>query len=532
MDLQEMIARQRQITETARNESRSLTAEEQREFDQLQGQIDTALAGGAGSAGLGGNGTGGEGTAGTSGRSAEGNGQGVLGAAAGNPAGSEAEQRGALAERTRIREILGLCQRFGIDSAEYISRNDSIDQVRAAVLDRLERNGTPISARVVADGADKKRAAIADGILLRNHIRVENPAPGANDFRGSSLQMIAANCLADEDGANARNYFMMSRNDLFSEVLRRSYYNPTAAFPAIMDQVVNKAYVEGHRTAPVTFDQFTTRGTLSDFKKADNYYVQGGFGEFLEVPEGGELKHTLPVDDKLPQRQLKTYGRQFTMSRQAFINDDMGVITTLPARAAKAARTTINTQVYRVLTGNPKIYDGKPLFGADHKNLLAEGTGITQAAVQSMILALGGHRKKMDGAEQAILIRPAVIVVPLGYKFAMYTLFHSATVSASGDVNPLYQYKDIIRVVEDATLNAQVPEGKIPWFMVGDTNDTDFIQVDYLNGQEIPNIRRMETPGQLGYVWDVYGDWGITVLDFRGAVKNPGVEIQSPIATV
>ena len=236
------------------------------------------------------------------------------------------------------------------------------------------------------------------------------------------------------------------------------------------------------------------------------------------------------MDEKLPQRQLKTYGRQFTMSRQAFINDDMGVVTTLPARAAKAARTTINTQVYRILTGNPKIYDGKVLFGTDHKNLLAKGTGITQEAVQSMILALGGHKKKADGVEQAILIRPAVMVVPLGYKFAMYTLFNSPTISASGDVNPLYQYRDTIRVAEDATLNALVPSGAIPWFLVGDANDTDFIQVDYLNGQEIPNIRRMETPGQLGFVWDVYGDWGITVLDFMGAVKNPGIEVSSPIA--
>ena len=342
--------------------------------------------------------------------------------------------------------------------------------------------------------------------------------------------MIAANCLADENGENSRNYYMMDPNELFNETMRRSYYNPTSAFPAIMDQVINKAYVEGHRTAPVTFDRFTTKGTLSDFKKADNYYIQGGFGEFLEVPEGGELKHTLPTDEKLPQRQLKTYGRQFTMSRQAFINDDMGVITTLPARAAKAARTTINTQVYKILTGNPKIYDSQNLFSAGHKNLLAEGTGITQKAVQSMILALGGHTKTMDGTDQAIIIRPAVLVVPLGYQFAMYTLFNSATISASGDVNPLYQYRDTIRIVEDATLNAQVKTGAIPWFMVGDTNDIDFIQVDYLNGQEIPNIRRMEAPGQLGFVWDVYLDWGITVLDFRGAVKNPGVAVSSPIA--
>lgn len=515
MTLQEMIARQRQLTETARQERRNLTAEEQTEFDSLQRQIDEAINNPV-----------------PDGAPAAGN-RGQTGAPAalgeGAETGEEA-QRAALAERARIREITDLCARFGMDAEPFVSRGDTMAQVREAVLGQLERNGAPLSARVTEDEEDKKRAAIVDGILLRNNIAIANPAVGAGDFRGASLRMIAAHCMATEEGGNERNYYMMNPNELFEETMRRSFYNPTSAFPAIMDQTIRKAYTEGHKTAPVTFDQFTTRGTLTDFKKADNYYVQGSFGEFLEVPENGELKHTVPTDEKLPQRQLKTYGRQFTMSRQAFINDDMGVVTTLPARAAKAARTTINTQVYRILTGNPKIHDGKVLFSSDHKNLLAKGSGITQEAVQSMILALGGHKRKMDGAEQAIIIRPAVLVVPLGYKFKMYTLFNSATVSASGDVNPLYQYKDSIRIVEDATLNAQIASGPIPWFLVGDTNDTDFIQVDYLNGQDIPNIRRMEVPGQLGFVWDVYGDWGITVLDYRGAVKNPGIEITSPIA--
>ena len=47
----------------------------------------------------------------------------------------------------------------------------------------------------------------------------------------------------------------------------------------------------------------------------------------------------------------------------------------------------------------------------------------------------------------------------------------------------------------------------MPWFMFGSSSDCDGIEVDYLNGQEIPNIRRMETPGQLGFVWDLYLDW-------------------------
>ena len=56
------------------------------------------------------------------------------------------------------------------------------------------------------------------------------------------------------------------------------------------------------------------------------------------------------------------------------------------------------------------------------------------------------------------------------------------------------------------------------------------IPISGITEQYLDYIRRMETPGQLGFVWDVYGDWGITVLDFMGAVKNPGIEVSSPIA--
>ena len=106
---------------------------------------------------------------------------------------------------------------------------------------------------------------MTDGILLRQGIHVENPAPGANDFRNATLQMIAANCLTQED--SQRNYYMESGDEVYSALLQRAYYNPSSAFPAIMDNVIRKSYVEGHKTAPVTFEQFTTRGTLTTSRR-------------------------------------------------------------------------------------------------------------------------------------------------------------------------------------------------------------------------------------------------------------------------
>lgn len=127
--------------------------------------------------------------------------------------------------------------------------------------------------------------------------------------------------------------------------------------------------------------------------------------------------------------------------------------------------------------------------------------------------------------------------MPSGMKFDMYTLFFSPTINTSDNtqaVNPLYQYRDSIEVVEDPTINALCGGlgNVMPWFLIGDPGDTDFIEVDYLNGQEIPNIRRMEAPGQLGFIWDIYLDWGISVMDYRGAVKNPGIKVDTKLKLV
>ena len=184
-----------------------------------------------------------------------------------------------------------------------------------------------------------------------------------------------------------------------------------------------------------------------------------------------------------------------------------------------------------MLCKNPVIYDGTALFSTMHKNVLAAGTGITREALQSMMLTL---QTQIDQFGEAIVINPAKLVIPVGYAMDVYTILYSPTVSTSGNTqatNPLYKYKEMLEVIEDPTINALCGGfgNVMPWFLVGAESDTDGIEVDYLDGKEIPNIRRMEVAGQLGFVWDIYLDWGISVMDYRGFVKNPGVEMASPL---
>ena len=390
---QQKMLRQQAILNLAKTEGRDLTAEEQAEFDGLQRDIETLTA-----------------EIEAEERQAAGQSTPPAEPQAGNSATDT--QRAIEGERERIRSITTFCREFGMEANSYIESGATIESVREAALEHIRQHGAPIPAQsratVTESAEDKFRAAAADALVMRSGLELANPADGARQMMGMTLRDLAIECLSNEGqaGLNRR-----SSDELYG-MLQRQFYNPTAAFPAILDNAINKAYVEGHKTVAVTFDQWTKKGSLKDFKTHDNNYLAGPVGEFLEVPEGGELKHDVFGDEKLPTRKLKTYGRQFTLTRQAFINDDIDLVTRIPAKYAASARKTINKQCYQILVNNSAIYDGTPLFSTSHFNLLAKGTGITKEAVQGMILALQNQK---DQFGEAIIIRPAIIIVPSGY---------------------------------------------------------------------------------------------------------------------
>lgn len=529
MTIQEMIARQQEIVNGARAAGRDLTAEEQTEFNGLQRQID---------AGQGGEPTGGAPAGGQ--RGAEDPAQGGDPAPAGGqrgasaptaapaaPAATDAGQA-VTAERQRISDIVALCRQTGMEPDQYIRSGATMDTVRTAAVDHLIKHGAPLSSRMNNDPGDNFRAAATDALLMRTGVNVENPAQGVEQFRGMSLRDLAIECMARDGQGTTTELLRMGKDDLWTMACRQ-FFNPTSAFPAILDNTIRKTIENRYRTVPTTFQLWTSKGSVTDFKPTkDHSYLAGGAGEFLLVGENGELKHDTPKTELLPQRKVDTYGRQFSMSRQAFINDDIGFITEVPGLYAASAKRTINKQVYSILTKNPAIFDGVTLFNAAHNNLITAGAKPSIDTLQAIMLKL---LRQTDPFGEAITIQPRYIIVPVGYGFLLSQLLETQQISVDGignkAVNPLYNYRNQLQVIEEGTLNVLAGEGNaVPWFMVGDPSYAKSIQVDYLNGQETPTIRRSEVPGQLGYVWDIWLDWGITAVDFRGIAKNPGVTIE------
>ena len=320
MTIQELIARQQAIVSGARAAGRDLTAEERAEFDGLQRQIDAA---GNNPHAQGNEGQGGEDP--TGGARGMGNDNGQQGT---DP--TEAARQAVATERQRVSDITALCRQAGMDPAEYISNGATMDTVRQAAVDYLLAHGAPVSSRMNGDEGDNFRQAAVDAMLLRTGVNVQNPAKGAEEMRGYSLRDLAIECMARDGVGTTTSLLRMSKDDLWNEACRQ-FFNPTAAFPAILDNAIRKNIVQMYQEIPTTFQLWTTKGSVSDFKPTkDHSYLAGGAGEFLRVGENGELKADTPKTELLPQRQIDTFGRQFSMTRQAFINDDVGFITEMP----------------------------------------------------------------------------------------------------------------------------------------------------------------------------------------------------------
>jgi len=479
--LNQKIARQQEIVNAAKSAGRGLNADEQKEFDNLQREIDALKAEITDE----------------------------------NKVHGEAE-RAVIAERNRVSEITALCRDFDLDPTEYIRSGVSVDAVRTAILVKLKEErkasvaGIP-GVTVTKDEADKFRAAASDAILMRGGRIPEKPADGAKELRGMKLRDLAIECLTRAGISGAHR---MTDDELF-----RAALTPDSQFASILSDSVNKSMATAYRTAQTTYQRWTGRGSNPDFKGATHYQISEA-GDLLPMTQSGEFKFDEMTDQGVT-KAIATFGRSFGFTRQALINDDIGVLTRVPESYVRAAKRGINRLVYRMLGTNPVIFDGAQLFtsGDPHNNMASQGSNISVAAVSDGRRSMR-IQKNLRGNE-ILNIGPRFLIVPAARETeAQQFLSNTLVPTTQANINP---FVGTLELVADAELDALVENGKpYPWFLAADPADIDTIEVTYLNGDDMPKLESQVGFDFLGIKWRIYIDYGVTVLDYRGLYMNPG----------
>lgn len=414
---------------------------------------------------------------------------------------AEAEQRAVQAERARVEEISAMCRNFDISPDEYIKDGMTVEAARAAVMDQLAAKRKPISVCVTMDEGDKFRAAAMDGLALRAGVSVEKPANGADNYREKSLMRLAEECL-ERDGISGVRHM---QNE---EILQRAMTG-TGAFPGILSNVAHKSMAAAYQTAPTTFQFWTARGTNTDFKEATRYRISEA-DELEKLTEEGEFKHA-EVTEASAKTSVTTYGRSFSITRKAIINDDLGALSRIPALYGAAARRGINKLVYEILTTNPTI-EGAALFHNTHGNLASGAINVENLGKAQAKMA----RQKNIGGKESLNIQPAFLIVPPELRVTAAQLISSLVDPTKANATP-NPFANELTVVADPELS-----DADEWYLAAAPGILPCIEVTYLNGQEQPKMESAVQFDTLGIKWRIYLDFGVNLIDYRGLLKSTG----------
>ncbi|WP_026486691.1 prohead protease/major capsid protein fusion protein [Caldanaerobius polysaccharolyticus] len=429
------------------------------------------------------------------------------------PVDLEAEREKVIqAERQRVSEITALCRDFEIAPDEYIKSGATIDQVRAKILEKLKAERKPSAApvpdvRIEKEEADKFREAATDAILLRSGIKLDKPADGARDLRGMKLRDLAIECLIRAGRSNAHR---LDNDTLFREAL-----TPDSQFTSILSNAVNKSMATAYKAATTTYEAWTSRGSNPDFKAATVYQISEA-GELLPMTQSGEFKFDEMTDQGVT-KAVATFGRSFGMTRQALINDDIGILTRVPEAYVRAARRGINKLVYKMLGSNPTIYDGKTLFHAQHNNLASTAGAIGTDTIGEGRKAM--RKQKNLGGKETLNISPAFLIVPAALETVAQKFLMSTADPNQANPGVVNIFRNSLNLVVDAELDDY---SETAWYLAASPSDIDTIEVTYLNGNDMPILESQVGFDFLGIKWRIYIDYGVTVLDYRGLYKNPG----------
>ncbi|WP_434340191.1 ClpP-like prohead protease/major capsid protein fusion protein [Motilimonas cestriensis] len=358
-------------------------------------------------------------------------------------------------------------------------------------------HGKNLSARVYAGNGNLVGDSVKSSILARVGLAEKD---AENHYNGFTLQELARASLSDR-GVGSASLDRMG-------MVGMAFTHSSSDFGNILLDVAHKSLLRGYEQAPETFEKWTRKGILTDFKKSRRVDLNT-FKSLRKVGEGSEYKYA-EIGDRGEEIMLLTLGELFSITRQAIINDDLGVLSRIPMKMGRAARASIGDMVYAQLTKGGKMSDGKDLWHADRKNTLAAGMDVAGLTKGMQLM-----QTQKDG-ETHLNINPAYLLTPVALGMTAKQVIGSTSVAGAdvnaGIINPI---KDQLQVITESRLDS---DSAAKFYMAaGDMYDT--IEVAYLDGVETPFLEQQQGFTIDGVVSKIRLDVGVKAMDYRSLVK-------------
>lgn len=363
-------------------------------------------------------------------------------------------------------------------------------------------------ARVTADARDKFVEGATKALQMKSGLG----GGERNEFSSLSMRELARESVIMMGGSGRFN----DARELVGAAFTMVGSHGTNDFTKILANIQGKAVLKGWEEAMETFDKWTRKGSLTDFKST----TRAGVGLYPALPQVRESAayDYVTVGDRAEPIALATYGSILRISRQAIINDDLSALADMPRKMGRAAKATVGDIVYAVLTAGAitNMSDGNPLFYAAGNNLLTGGGSALQ--VTSLASAKAAMRTQKEGT-RVLNVGPKFLIVPAALELTAEQLMNSAVDPRDNKGHASNPVAGMAEIVVDGRLDAA---SATAWYLAADPEMFDTIEVAYLDGNDTPFIEEQTAWTADGVEMKVRIDATAAPLERRTLLKANG----------
>jgi hypothetical protein len=287
-------------------------------------------------------------------------------------------------------------------------------------------------------------------------------------------------------------------------------YLVTDDFVSVLLNLARATLTAGYQVAPRTFTSWCRATTLQDFRQT--WRISLGAGPQLQpVPQHGEFTRA-PLPSRAESIQLQTFGKIIAFTRQALINDDLGMLVRIPQMFGFSAASMEGDTVYNLLLANPLMSDANPVFCAQHGNL-ATASPIDVAGMEAARLLM---RTQTSPEGLVLNLEPKFLIVGPRKEVEALQLTASTVVPTTlGTAIPVALKS--VEVVVDSRIT------DLRWYLAASPMQIDTLEYATLAGAgEGPQLNARDGFNIDGLELRARQDFAAAIVDWRGMTLNPG----------
>jgi len=353
------------------------------------------------------------------------------------------------------------------------------------------------------------------------------------------IQWIKEYALASKNGGNdatvdvhvaALNEIASNRHAMspvkFQETMTTAHFNYYFA------DALSRAFYDDYKYKVGQWTNYTYADTVPDFRDVKRFRMTEP-GTLYRRREKAEAKATNISDSEIAYG-VEEYARQFDVSWQTILNDDLGKIRETPMRMANAAARWLDSWV-SALYDNATTQAALVALGA-----LYGGTGRLTAA--NLAIGLNAMMQRTDANGNQMNITNVDLVIPPILRIQAADILQDILAYGGAGGNVLGQF--LTNVYVDPYITTASPN--VPWYLFASSAEIPTVTVARLQGwpgpivaQKTADLRLITgsapsafgmgnfATGDIEYlVEDVIGGWDnatyVGVTDFRGLYYSSG----------